>query len=73
MLILETPCPPVPAPAVRRLLDATPSGNADAAANAGCLLYKEGDFAGAAKRFEDATHALGRQVRLALAGKGGGS
>jgi hypothetical protein len=65
---LKPSCPPAPPPAVRCLLQAAPRGDPNAAANAGCLLYREGDFAGAAKRFEDATDALGRQVCWALAG-----
>jgi hypothetical protein len=53
-------------PACRRLLDQAPADDPDAAANAGCLLFKEGDYAGAAKKFEDATHALGRLVGLGI-------
>ena len=43
-------------------MDQAPAGDADAFANAGCLGYRGGDFAGAARSFEDAVHALGRLV-----------
>jgi len=53
-----------PPPACRRLLDQSSGDDADAVANTGCLLFKEGDYAAAAKKFEDAMHALGRLVSV---------
>ncbi|KIY95653.1 Tetratricopeptide repeat protein 30A2 [Monoraphidium neglectum] len=46
--------------ACRRQLDQCGPDDPGAVANAGCLLFKEGDYAAAAKKFDDATHALGR-------------
>ncbi|GBF97318.1 flagellar associated protein [Raphidocelis subcapitata] len=54
-------------PACRRLLDAAPPDDPDALANTGCLLYREGEYAAAAKKFDDATHALGRLPQLLYA------
>lgn len=49
-------------PGAQRLVECAQPGDGAALANAGCLLYRDGDYAGAARRFEDAVHALGRQV-----------
>ncbi|KAI8470715.1 MAG: flagellar associated protein [Monoraphidium minutum] len=50
--------------ACRRLLDQCAPDDPGAAPNAGCLLFKEGDYDGAARKFEDAAQALGRLPEL---------
>jgi tetratricopeptide repeat protein 30 len=52
-------------PVCKSLLDACPAEDSDIIVNQGCVLYKEGDYEGANRKFMEAMQATGYSPDLA--------